>query len=161
MDGGFQWNTCERVIIYWNISPWDQKLCHKSHSFFPQKEICHVTSHVRLTTVTRQMFIDVTAPKRRLNKTHETIWHEFFNFMLIFVLWSNYLTAFRVIVFQSDQLCIEEQNGKTTFTHGAGEKKHRLQLPGFRLVWLMGNRVLTNMCMLCKAWLTYKDYIHD
>lgn len=32
------------------------------------------------------------------------------------------LTAFRVIVFRSDQLHIEEQNGRTMFPHGAEEK---------------------------------------
>ena len=44
------------------------------------------------------------------------------------------ITAFRVTVFQPDQLCIQEQNGKTTFTHGAGEQEGRLQQPGFRVV---------------------------
>ena len=42
------------------------------------------------------------------------------------------LTAFRVTVFQSDQLRIEEeQNGRTMFTRGAG-KKGRLRQPGCR-----------------------------
>lgn len=61
------------------------------------------------------------------------------------------ITAFGMIVFRSEQLHIEEENGRTMFTHDAGEKD-KVQQPESRAVWVTGIHVLTNMCTLHKAW---------
>lgn len=67
-----------------------RKLRHRSHDFFPQKSyvILHQTSD--FLVLTRKTFIGVTAPKIRLNKTSEAIWHEFFNYRLIFAPWPSW-----------------------------------------------------------------------
>lgn len=65
-------------------------MSQKSWLFFSPKELCHVTSDIRLLCVTRKIFIGVTVPKIRLNKTHGAIWYEFFNYVLFFVPWPNW-----------------------------------------------------------------------
>lgn len=114
LEAVFQWNTGVRVIIYWNVSHWEQTESEVTKAqviFFPKK-LCYVTN-IRLTFVTRKMFTGVNTPKSGWNKTYETI-GTMSSITLCLSLHSDPTDpmAVRVIGFHSDQLCIEEQNGR-------------------------------------------------
>lgn len=60
-------------LLFTEIFPTESKQKFMSQKSLLSSPNAVMSCYIRLTCVTRKMFVDVTAPKRSLSKTHETI----------------------------------------------------------------------------------------